>query len=125
MFEWENGEQGWDKVEEERHEFRTAHLEGAGHDELELEFGDVLFSLINYARYAGIDPEMALERVNRKFKSRFEYIEANAPVALNDMTLNEMDQLWNEAKKSQKNTWLQNAVVKNCNFAALKKRVKD
>lgn len=102
-FEWENRDQVWDKVEEELHEFRNAHVEGLPQDQLELEFGDVLFSLINYARFAGIDPELALEKVNRKFKSRFEYIEANAPVDLSEMSLDEMDALWNEAKTVQKN----------------------
>ena len=58
----------------------------------------MLFSLVNYARFTGIDPETALERINRKFKKRFEYIEANAPKDLNDMTLEEMDSLWNKAK---------------------------
>ena len=103
-FEWENRDQVWDKVEEELAEFREASHSNASQDELELEFGDVLFSLINYARFTGIDPESALERVNRKFKSRFEYIEANAPVDLNDMSLAEMDALWNEAKEVQKNS---------------------
>ena len=67
-------------------------------EELENEFGDILFSLINYARFIGIDPETSLERVNLKFKRRFEYIEAKAPKSLTDMTLDEMDALWNEAK---------------------------
>jgi XTP/dITP diphosphohydrolase len=62
------------------------------------EFGDVLFSLINYARFQGIDPEIALERVNHKFKKRFEYIEAKAPKSLDAMTLGEMDALWDESK---------------------------
>jgi XTP/dITP diphosphohydrolase len=65
---------------------------------VEDEFGDVLFSLVNYARFVGVDPETALERVNRKFKRRLGYIEANAPRPLKDMTLGEMDALWNEAK---------------------------
>jgi len=67
-------------------------------DHQEEEFGDILFSLINYARFAGINPETALEKVNRKFKRRFEFIEANAPRSLLDMSLEEMDVLWNEAK---------------------------
>lgn len=58
----------------------------------------MLFSLVNYARFIGVDPETALERVNRKFKKRFEYIESKAPKPLQDMTLAEMDVLWNEAK---------------------------
>ena len=64
----------------------------------EEEFGDVLFSLINYARFQGIDPETALERVNQKFKKRFEYIEANASRRLEEMSLAEMDALWEKAK---------------------------
>jgi uncharacterized protein YabN with tetrapyrrole methylase and pyrophosphatase domain len=64
----------------------------------EEEFGDVIFSMINYARFKGIDPETALERINLKFKNRFEYIEKNAEKDLNEMTLEEMDKLWNEAK---------------------------
>jgi len=65
---------------------------------MEDEFGDILFSLINYARFKGIDPETALEKVNRKFKSRFEYIEEKATKPLPEMTLDEMDALWNQAK---------------------------
>ncbi len=64
----------------------------------EEEFGDLLFSLINYSRFIEVDPETALEKINRKFKKRFEYIEKNAEKPLDDMTLEEMDDLWNEAK---------------------------
>ena len=97
-FEWENKEQVWEKVEEEMQEFRaTADQDDA--DARAEEFGDLLFSLINYARFEGIDPETALERVNRKFKHRFEYIERHAERSLDDMTLAEMDALWNEAKR--------------------------
>lgn len=98
-FEWENSEQVWDKVEEEISELKEAIAEGQSPERVEEEFGDVLFSLVNYARFQGIDPETALERVNQKFKKRFEYIEANAPKDLQEMTLMEMDALWNEAKK--------------------------
>jgi len=94
-FEWENSSQVWDKVEEEIQEFKEAKTDS----EREEEFGDVLFSLINYARFEGIDPETALEKVNRKFKSRFEYIERNAYRPLNKMSLEEMDVLWEEAKR--------------------------
>ncbi|MEP6795398.1 MAG: nucleoside triphosphate pyrophosphohydrolase [Saprospiraceae bacterium] len=100
-FEWENDQQVWEKVEEEITEFKEASAAGAGKPELEDEFGDILFSLINYARYKGIDPETSLEKVNQKFKRRFEYIESNAPKALTDMTLAEMDGLWNEAKTKE------------------------
>ena len=97
-FEWENAEQVWEKVEEEIAEFKEAVDEDLGQEAMEDEFGDILFSLVNYARYKGIDPETALEKVNRKFKKRFEYIEEKAPKALTEMTLEEMDLLWNEAK---------------------------
>ncbi|MBP8240166.1 MAG: nucleoside triphosphate pyrophosphohydrolase [Saprospiraceae bacterium] len=97
-FEWENSEQVWEKVEEEMAEFREAMQENLSPEKREEEFGDVIFSLINYARFQGIDPETALERVNTKFKKRFEYIEAHAPTDLRNMTLAEMDALWNEAK---------------------------
>ena len=97
-FEWENDDQVWDKVEEEIQEFKEVVKQQAGKEKLEDEFGDILFSLINYARYKGIDPETSLERVNQKFKRRFEYIEEKAPKALKEMTLGEMDALWNEAK---------------------------
>lgn len=97
-FEWENANQVWEKVEEELAEFRETIDENFAQEKKEEEFGDVLFALINYARFQGIDPETALEKVNRKFKSRFEYIEAKAPKALIDMSLTEMDTLWNEAK---------------------------
>lgn len=96
-FEWENKDQVWEKVEEEIQEFKEAEA-GKSMEERENEFGDVLFSLINYARFTGIDPETALEKVNRKFKSRFEFIEANASKPLEEMTLAEMDVLWEKAK---------------------------
>jgi MazG family protein len=97
-FEWENEQQVWEKVEEEMGEYKAAVAEEQPFEKQEEEFGDVLFSLINYARFRGIDPETALERVNQKFKNRFEYIEAHAPKALTEMTLEEMDILWDEAK---------------------------
>jgi len=97
-FEWENDGQVWDKVEEEIAEFKEVVEQNGTKSELEDEFGDILFSLINYARYKGIDPETSLERVNQKFKRRFQYIEEKAPKPLKEMTLGEMDGLWNEAK---------------------------
>lgn len=97
-FEWETTEQVWAKVEEELGELQENILTQAPQEKVEEEFGDVLFALVNYARFIGVDPETALERVNRKFKRRFEYIEANAPRPLQDMSLTEMDGLWNEAK---------------------------
>ena len=101
-FEWENDQQVWAKVEEEMEEFREVASQGAAKEKLEDEFGDILFSLVNYARYIGIDPETSLEKVNLKFKRRFEYIESSAPRPLKEMTLAEMDALWNEAKKLEK-----------------------
>ena len=95
-FEWENAEQVWKKVEEEIQEFKE--VVDVDPEKMEDEFGDIMFSLINYARFKGIDPETALENVNRKFKNRFEYIEAQATKPLSDMSLDEMDKLWNEAK---------------------------
>lgn len=96
-FEWTSIDDVWDKVEEEIHEFKEVAKQ-ANMERKEDEFGDILFSLINYARFAGINPESALEKVNRKFKSRFEYIEKQATKPLEDMTLAEMDILWEEAK---------------------------
>ncbi len=101
-FEWENTEQVWAKVEEELGELHDNIRNKAPQQEIEEEFGDVLFSLVNYARFIGVDPETALERVNRKFKSRFEYIETQAPKPLIEMTLEEMDVLWNEAKRGER-----------------------
>ncbi len=98
-FEWENAGQVWDKVEEEIQEFKETLEQNMSQERREEEFGDILFSLINYARFIKIDPETALERVNIKFKKRFEYIEAHAPKDLNDMTLAEMDLLWEAAKR--------------------------
>lgn len=99
-FEWENKDQVWEKVEEEIAELKNAIHNEKEANRIEDEFGDVLFSLINYARYLKIDPETALEKVNKKFKARFEYIEANASKDLIDMSLGEMDALWNQAKNS-------------------------
>lgn len=98
-FEWENTAQVWAKVEEEMGELQDNIRNKAPQAEIEEEFGDLLFSLVNYARFIGVDPETALERINRKFKTRFEYIESNAPRPLQDMSLDEMDALWNEAKQ--------------------------
>ena len=101
-FEWDHIDQVWAKVEEEIAELKSNIDQGRAQDEIEDEFGDVIFSLINYGRFLKIDPEAALEKVNRKFISRFEYIEAKAPKPLNDMSLKEMDALWNEAKRVKK-----------------------
>ena len=100
-FDWENREQVWDKAREEFEEFAQAAAQ-RNHDEMEAEMGDMLFSLINVARLYDIHPESALERTNIKFINRFNYIEAKAAEAgrsHKDLTLGEMDELWNEAKK--------------------------
>lgn len=100
-FDWEKPEQVWEKVEEELNEFK-AEAESGNDDKAFEEFGDLLFSLINYARFKNINPEEALERTNKKFIKRFQYLESEAGKAgkkLNEMTLAEMDVYWNEAKK--------------------------
>ncbi len=99
-FEWDNIEDVWKKVEEELTEFKEVTKE-ADADKMEDEFGDILFSLVNYSRFLNIDPETALERTNQKFLKRFRYIEEVAAAQgkqLTDMTLGEMDAIWNEAK---------------------------
>jgi XTP/dITP diphosphohydrolase len=99
-FEWENKEQVWEKVEEELQEFKEEIIAG-DKNLIENEYGDLLFSLINYGRFIGVNPEDALERTNQKFIKRFKYIEDQALLSgrkMEDMTLLEMDKLWNEAK---------------------------
>lgn len=105
-FDWENKTQVWEKVEEELQEFKNEYNvvdnEAIDIEKAESEFGDLIFSLVNYARFIGINPENALEKTNRKFIKRFQYIESKAKdngQALQDMTLEEMDVYWNEAKK--------------------------
>lgn len=100
-FDWEQPEQVFEKLEEElgelAHEVNTQNT-----DKIEAEFGDVLFSMINYARFLKVDPESALERTNKKFSKRFVYLEAKAKdlgKSLKDMTLEEMNVFWEEAKK--------------------------
>jgi XTP/dITP diphosphohydrolase len=97
-FEWETTEQVWEKVKEEMAELEEVVNENTDKRKIEDEFGDVLFSLVNYARFIDIDPEAALERTNRKFKRRFEFIEKNATKPLIEMSLEEMDVLWDQAK---------------------------
>lgn len=100
-FDWDNPAQVWDKVIEELGEFKAEMDNNADFGKKEDEFGDILFSLINYARFVGINPEDALEKTNRKFIHRFQYLEQaskNAGKQLGDMTLQEMDVYWNEAK---------------------------
>lgn len=105
-FDWEEKQQVWEKVEEEMQEFKdefdAVHNETINLEKAEAEFGDLLFSLVNYARFIGINPENALEKTNKKFIKRFQYLEAKAKgngQLLQDMTLAEMDVYWNEAKK--------------------------
>ncbi len=103
-FEWDNKEDVWKKVEEEMQELHEA-VEEDNIKNIEEEFGDVLFSLINYARFLQIDAEGALEKTNRKFMERFTIMESLAKQSgrsLNDMTLEEMDAIWNEVKKQSK-----------------------
>ena len=100
-FDWEEPHQVWDKVQEELQELQV-EVKAGNQDKMEAEFGDVLFSMINYARFLNINPEDALERTNKKFISRFQYLENKATEIgkpLMDMTLAEMDVFWNEAKK--------------------------
>ena len=96
-FEWDKVDEVWEKVEEEMLELKEAINENDQVKKTE-EFGDLLFALINYARYIDVDANRALDLTNRKFKSRIEYIEANSDKPLSDMTLGEMDKLWDEAK---------------------------
>lgn len=99
-FEWKYSEDVWDKVMEELRELHDViEDENESIERKTEEMGDVLFSLINYARFNKIDPEQALQRVNHKFKSRFQYVENNALKPLSSMTLEEMDELWDEAKE--------------------------
>lgn len=100
-FDWENAEQVWDKVKEEIDEFLEVVDNPKEHAHAEEEFGDLMFSLINYARWKNINPEDALEKTNKKFIHRFQHIEEQAKKLgknLPDMNLNEMDALWQEAK---------------------------
>ncbi|WP_234735864.1 nucleoside triphosphate pyrophosphohydrolase [Tellurirhabdus bombi] len=105
-FDWEEKEQVWEKVEEEMQEFKQEFNVDTGEaidqNRAEKEFGDVLFSLVNYARFIDINPETALERTNKKFIKRFQYLEEQARQAgkqLKDMTLEEMEVYWQEAKQ--------------------------
>ncbi|PWK17701.1 nucleoside triphosphate pyrophosphohydrolase [Xanthomarina spongicola] len=100
-FDWEESNQVWEKVEEELNEFKQ-EVANNNKDGMESEFGDVLFSMVNYARFLNINPENALERTNKKFSKRFQYLESKAKSLnknLKDMSLKEMDIFWEEAKK--------------------------
>lgn len=105
-FEWDHREQVWEKVQEELGELKEAIDQSSGdshQEKIEEEFGDLIFSLINYARFLKIDPENALERTNKKFINRFVRMEQEAKQAgksLSDMTLSEMDAIWNRIKQT-------------------------
>ncbi len=105
-FDWDDKTEVWKKVEEEltefKNEFNLTDDAAVDQEKAEAEFGDLLFSLINYARHLGINPENALERTNKKFIQRFSHLEKRAAENgqnLKEMTLDEMDVYWNEAKK--------------------------
>lgn len=107
-FDWEHKGQVWEKIEEEMNEFKTEFnfKSGAEIDTTKVvnEFGDLLFSLVNYARFINIDPEEALERTNKKFINRFQYLESESArdgKVLGEMTLQEMDLYWEKAKRKQ------------------------
>jgi XTP/dITP diphosphohydrolase len=106
-FDWEKPHQVWDKVMEELQELREEVKKGEfeeNNEATEKEFGDLLFALVNYARFIGVNPEDALERTNRKFMSRFQHLEKNAMKlgkSLHQMSLEEMDVFWNEAKQHE------------------------
>ncbi|HTJ52702.1 MAG TPA: nucleoside triphosphate pyrophosphohydrolase [Cyclobacteriaceae bacterium] len=105
-FDWEKKEQVWEKVEEEMQEFKkefnTESNEAINKEKAMAEFGDLLFSLVNYARFIDIDPEEALERTNKKFIKRFQYLETESAKdgrKMGEMSLTEMDTYWERAKK--------------------------
>lgn len=100
-FDWDNREQVWDKLQEELGELK-AEVDAGRAEQMEAEFGDLLFSMINYARFLEVNPENALEKTNQKFIKRFQYLENEAAkrgLQLQNMSLEEMDAFWNEAKK--------------------------
>lgn len=100
-FDWEEREQVWDKVNEELAEFK-AEADKLDAENMEKEFGDVLFSIVNAARLYGIDPESALEKTNKKFIKRFTYLEERTikkGQSLKEMSLDEMNEIWEEAKQ--------------------------
>lgn len=103
-FDWEHPEQVWEKVQEELSEL-NAEIKAGNKDRIEAEFGDVLFSMVNYARFIGVNPENALARTNEKFKKRFEFLEEKTlkkGIDLSDLSLEEMDVYWDESKKIYK-----------------------
>lgn len=104
-FDWDKKEQVWEKVLEELNELKNAIENNEKTESIEEEFGDLLFALVNYARFLGISPEIALQKTNNKFIRRFQVIEEFAKKSnksLSDMTLSEMDEIWNQAKSMEK-----------------------
>jgi XTP/dITP diphosphohydrolase len=104
-FDWDKREQVWDKVEEELKELK-AEIDRMDKEKTMEEFGDLFFSLVNSARLYGVDPETALELTNRKFIHRFNYLESKTLKQgrkLKNMTLDEMNEIWEEAKKENGN----------------------
>ena len=103
-FDWEKPEQVWDKVIEEMNELKKEVEKKENKDKMENELGDLLFAIVNYARFINVNPEDALEKTNKKFIRRFQYLEEESKKlgkSLYDMTLNEMDKYWNEAKEHE------------------------
>lgn len=103
-FDWDNEHQVWDKVNEELQEFKIEADKSDNQKNIEAEFGDLLFSLINFARFKGINPEDALEKTNKKFIRRFQYLETESEKdgkTMGEMTLEEMDFYWNRAKRKE------------------------
>ncbi len=103
-FDWKRPEQVWDKVQEELQELESAVISGSDHKSREHEVGDLLFAIINYARFIEVNPEDALERTNRRFIKRFRFIEEKAAsmgVPMHQLSLEEMEQYWDEAKKME------------------------
>ena len=120
-FDWEERQQVWEKVEEEMAEFKAEFNGDTGERidtrRAEEEFGDLLFSLVNYARFIDINPETALERTNKKFIKRFQYLEEQARAngkTLAEMTLAEMDVYWNEAKQNSEQLGVNSNQSLNC-----------
>lgn len=103
-FDWDKKEQVWEKVIEELNELRNAIENNEKSERIEEEFGDLLFALVNYARFLGISPEIALQKTNNKFIRRFQVIENFAKTNnrnLSDMSLSEMDEIWNKTKSME------------------------
>ena len=99
-FDWDNQDQVWDKVQEELDEFKT-EINNGDNEKAKDEFGDLLFSLVNYSRFVNLDPEEALERTNKKFIKRFKYLESESKKdgkIMGEMSLEEMDHYWEKAK---------------------------